>query len=197
MEYIDLREVGREGLKEICRQVVRLKALGKTGKEIEELTGVRKNRAGEIWTTYQREGESSLKRKEYGRKAGSRIVLTPEEQESIGKAIEEKTPEDFGIVGKLWALGRTREYIQKQFHKSVSERRLSDYMKRWRMSCQRPVKRTRVNMISAVSSQGNVRFMTYQDTILDEHSFRFSRRNFGGSLPDSLALAVAHSCLAD
>ena len=34
MEYIDLRTVGREGLKEIRRQVVRLKKMGKTGKEI-------------------------------------------------------------------------------------------------------------------------------------------------------------------
>ena len=53
MEYIDLRKVGREGLKEIRRQVVRLKKLGKTGKEIEKLTGVRQNRASEIWTAYQ------------------------------------------------------------------------------------------------------------------------------------------------
>ena len=49
MEYIDLRKEGREGLKEIRRQVVRLKKMGKTGKEIEELTGVRQNRASEIW----------------------------------------------------------------------------------------------------------------------------------------------------
>ena len=40
MEYIDLRKVGREGLKEIRWQVVRLKKLGKTGKEIEELSAV-------------------------------------------------------------------------------------------------------------------------------------------------------------
>ena len=32
MEYVDLREVGREGLKEIRQQVVRLKGMGKTGK---------------------------------------------------------------------------------------------------------------------------------------------------------------------
>ena len=75
MEYIDLRKVGREGLKEIRRQVVRLKKLGKTGKEIEELTGVRQNRASEIWSAYQREGESSLERKKYGRKPGSHMVL--------------------------------------------------------------------------------------------------------------------------
>ena len=143
MEYIDLRKVGREGLKEIRRQVVRLKKLGKTGKEIEELTGVRQNRASEIWTAYQREGEASLARKKYGRKPRSHMVLTEEEQEKIRKTVAEKTPEDFGITGKLWTLGRTRQYIQKKFHKVVNERTLSDYMKRWGMSCQRPAKRAR------------------------------------------------------
>ena len=143
MEYIDLRKVGREGLKEIRRQVVRLKKMGKTGKEIEELTGVRQNRASEIWTAYQREGESSLERKKYGRKPGSHMILTKEEQSQIRKAVEEQIPEDFGITGKLWTLGRTREYIEKQCQKSINERTLSDYMKRWGMSCQRPAKRAR------------------------------------------------------
>ena len=143
MEYIDLRKVGREGLKEIRRQVVRLKKMGKTGKEIEELTGERQNRASEIWTAYQREGEASLERKKYGRKPGSHMVLDREEQADIRKAIEEKRPEDFGITGMLWTLGRTREYIEKRFEKSVNERTLSDYMRRWGMSCQRPVKHAR------------------------------------------------------
>ena len=143
MEYIDLRKVGREGLKEIRRQVVRLKKMGKTGKEIEELTGVRQNRASEIWTAYQREGEASLERKKYGRKPGSHMVLDEEEQADIRKAIEEKRPEDFGITGALWTLGRTKEYIKKRFEKSVNERTLSDYMRRWGMSCQRPAKRAR------------------------------------------------------
>ena len=71
------------------------------------------------------------------------MVLTPEEQENIRKTIVEKVPEEFGITGRLWTLGRTREYIQKEFHKTINERTLSDYMKRWGMSCQRPVKRAR------------------------------------------------------
>lgn len=143
MEYIDLRKVGKEGLKEIRRQVVRLKKMGKSGKEIEELTGVRQNRASEIWTAYQREGESSLERRQNGRKAGTHMVLTEEEQEEIRRTVVEKVPEDYGIPGRLWTLGRTREYIQKQFHKRIHERTLSDYMKRWGMSCQRPAKRAR------------------------------------------------------
>ncbi len=71
MEYIDLRKVGSEGLKEIRRQVVRLKKLGKTGKEIKELTGVRQNRASEIWTAYQREGSASLERKNTSESPGA------------------------------------------------------------------------------------------------------------------------------
>ena len=98
MEYIDMRKVGKEGLREIRRQVVRLKKLGKTGEE---------------------------------------------EQRDIRKAVKEKKPEDFGISGKLWTLGRTGEYIEKKFQKRIHERTLSDYMKRWGMSCQRPAKRAR------------------------------------------------------
>ncbi len=143
MEYIDLRKVGSEGLKEIRRQVVRLKKMGKTGKEIKELTGVRQNRASEIWTAYQRDSEIFLERKKYGRKAGSHVLLTAEEQDNIRKTVEEKIPEDFEITGKLWTLERTWQYIQKQFHKAINERTLSDYMKRWGMSCQRPAKRAR------------------------------------------------------
>ena len=71
------------------------------------------------------------------------MILTEEEQGNLRKAVEEKIPEDFGITGKLWTLGRTREYIEKQFEKTINERTLSDYMKRWGMSCQRPAKRAR------------------------------------------------------
>lgn len=143
MEYIDLRKVGREGLKQIRRQVVRMKKLGKSGKEIEELTGVRQNRVSEIWTAYQRKGEASLERQQCGRKRGSGMRLTAEEQEEIQEVIRNKRPEDFEIPGKLWTLERTRQYIGKRYKKEISSRSVCDYMKRWGMSCQRPAKRAR------------------------------------------------------
>jgi len=71
------------------------------------------------------------------------MVLAEEEQRGIRKAVEEKKPEDFGITGKLWTLRWMREYIEKQYQKTVNGRALSDYIKRWGMSCQRPAKRAR------------------------------------------------------
>ena len=44
MEYIDLRKLNGDELKQVRKQVVRLKEQGKSGAEIEELTGVRSNR---------------------------------------------------------------------------------------------------------------------------------------------------------
>ncbi len=117
--------------------------MGKGGREIEELTGVRQNRISEIWAAYQREGEASLERKKYGRKPGTHMLLKTEEQAEIREVIVERTPEDFGIPGKLWTLGRARQYIRRRYQKEVSERAMSDYMKRWGMSCQRPAKRAR------------------------------------------------------
>ena len=131
MDYIDLRKVGAEGLKEIRRQVVRLKKMGKSGKEIEELTGVRQNRASEIWTAYQREGEASLERKKYGRQPGTHMRLTKEEQEETAEVVREKRPEEYEIPGKLWTLERVRQYIKKRYRKDISARSVSDYMNRW------------------------------------------------------------------
>ena len=114
MEYIDLRKVGREGLKEIRRQVVRLKELGKTGKEIEELTGVRQNRASEIWTAYQREGSASLERKKIRAKARDSYGTNPERArecpegncgESAGRIRNHRQAVDIGTDAGIYPEG--------------------------------------------------------------------------------------------
>ena len=60
MKRISFRELSGEEIKRIRQQVVRLKEMGKTGKEIEQLTGVGQSRVSEIWKAYQCNGEASL-----------------------------------------------------------------------------------------------------------------------------------------
>ena len=127
MEYIDLRKLNSGELKQIRRQVVRLKELGKTGKEIEELTGVRQNRASEIWTAYRREGESSLEPKKRGFQKGTHLLLTPEEQAEIRETIITRRPEEFGIPGSLWTLKKVCAYVWKRYRKKISDGSVSDY----------------------------------------------------------------------
>jgi hypothetical protein len=93
MEYIDLRSLNRGEHKQVRRQVIRLKQ-GGNGKETEELTRVRQNRASEIWTAYQREGDSSMEPKKRGFPKGTYLVLTPEEQAEIRETVVTRCPRE-------------------------------------------------------------------------------------------------------
>ena len=126
-EYIDLRKLNRGELKQISRQVIRLKKMGKTGKEIEELTGVRQNRASEIWTAYQPEGERSMESKKRGFRKGTHLLLAPEEQAEIRETIITRRPEEFGIPGSLWTLKKVCAYVWKRYRKKISDGSVSDY----------------------------------------------------------------------
>ena len=143
MEYIDLRKLSSGELKQVRRQVVRLKEMGKPGKEIEELTGVRQNRASEIWSAYQREGEAALEVNKGGRSEGEGRILLPEEEAEVRETIVSRRPDEFGLPGQLWTLKKVCEYVRKTYGKKLSDGSASDYMRRWGLSCQRPVKRAR------------------------------------------------------
>lgn len=143
MEYIDMRKISAGEAKQIRRQVVRLKEMGKSGKEIEEIVGVRQNRISEIWTAYQRDGEEALSRKKTGRKVGSGMILTPEEQEEIRGIVIETRPADHGMAGYLWTRNKVCELVRGKYKKGMTPESVSNYMKRWGLSCQRPAKRAR------------------------------------------------------
>jgi len=240
MEYIDLRKIGADGLQQVRRQIVRLKEMGKSGKEIEEITQVRRNRISEIWTAYQREGKSALHPKKRGRDKRDGMLLTPQEQLEIRKTIVSRVPNQLKLAGCLWTLAKISQYIWDVYRKRVSIRSLSNYMKRWGLTCQRPTKRAcgqdvlrvekfkreeypaiakraktenaeiywgdevgvencenfergfaekghppvltvetkreRANMISAITNQGKVRFMVYEETMNQRLLLDFMKR---------------------
>ena len=136
-----MRKLDSSAKQQVRKQVVRLKEMGKAGEEIERIIGVRQNRISEIWSAYQREGAKTLKPKKSGRKRGSGMILTAMEAWEIRRTILSKTPEQLKMAGFLWTLTKISEYIWGKYRKKVSVRCLSNYMKRWGLTCQRPTKR--------------------------------------------------------
>lgn len=141
MEKLDLRKLGVRELYFVRKQVVRLKEQGKTGEEILELTGVTANRASEIWTLFKREGIAALKPKSGGRKKGAGMLLTPSEECTIRNTIIDKTPDQIKMGGCLWTRQTISEYIARTYRKALSLRCITNYLKRWGLTCQRPTKR--------------------------------------------------------
>ena len=71
------------------------------------------------------------------------MALTGEEQKAIREVIVEKEPKEYDLPGSLWTLQKICRYIEKEYGKTISDGCASDYMRRWGLSCQRPVKRAR------------------------------------------------------
>jgi len=154
MEYINLRKVDASGKKQIRSQVVRLKKQGKTGKEIEEITGVRQSRISEIWKAYQQRGAASLTPQKTGRKKGD-WLLTREEQRQIRHAIIDNAPEQLKLAGCLWTRQKISDYIKREHRKTVPLRSVTNYLKLWGLTCQRPTKRA--------YAQDDVRVKSFQE----------------------------------
>ncbi len=141
MEHIDLRKLNNDELHNTRKQVIRLKKQGRKGLEIEEITGLYQARISQIWKAYQANGEAGIKPKKSGRKPKTQMILTAEQQREIRKTILSKDPNQLKMAGFLWTLAKISEHIWKTYHKRVSVRCLSNYMKRWGLTCQRPTKR--------------------------------------------------------
>lgn len=240
MKKVNLRTVSMDEMYTHKKQVVRLKKLGKSGVEIEELTGINQSAVSRIWQSYLRDGIAGIRPQKPGRKKGSGMLLSPEEEKEIRATIINKSPNQLKMAGFLWTLEKISTYIWKTYRKSVSVRCLSNYMKRWGLTCQRPTKRAygqdiarieqfqkeeypaiakrakaenaliywgdeagvsnrenfergfsekghppvlpmetkreRANMISAITNQGHVRFMVYEEKMNQQLLLDFLRR---------------------
>jgi transposase len=170
MEHIDLRKLNASELKQVRSQVVRLKEMGKTGKEIEEITGVWPNRQSEIWTAYQRDGKSALKPKKRGRKYNECRLLTREEEKEIRQTIISKAPNQLKMAGFLWTIAKISQYIWTDYRKKVSVRSLSNYMKRWGLTCQRPTKRACVQDVARIERFKKEEYPAISKRAKEEHA---------------------------
>ena len=224
----------------IKKQVVRLKKLGKTGTEIEELTGVNQYAVSRIWQAYFKGGISAIKPEKSGRKKGGNTLLSKEESKEIRKTIIDKSPDQLKMAGCLWTRQKISDYVKRAYRKTLSLQCVSNYLKAWGLTCQRPTKRAfsqddvrvrnfmekeypniaqraktegaqifwgdetgvcntenyergfalkghppvlkvetkreRINMISAITNQGSVRFMVYEDAMTQQKLINFMNR---------------------
>jgi transposase len=240
MEKIDMRKLNSDELYMKRKEVVRLKKSNHTGKETAAIAEVSEAQVSRIWKTYQNGGMAALRPQKRGRKKGEQTLLTVEEEQEIRQTIISRTPNQLKMAGFLWTLAKISQYIGDKYQKKVSVRCLSNYMKRWGLTCQRPTKRAcgqdiariekfekeeypaiaarakaenaeiywgdetgvsnqenvergfaekgkppvllvetkreRVNMISAITNQGSVRFMVYDGTMTQGKLLDFMSR---------------------
>jgi transposase len=240
MEKTDARTHSPQTQYEHRKQVIRLRKKGMTNKQTAEIVGISITHASTIWQTFLRGGIEAIKPKVRGRRLGAQRRLTAEQEAAVQKLMVDKTPDQLKLPFALWTRDAVRLAIHQRYRINLPLRTITDYLKRWGFTPQKPVKRAyeqnpnkvahwleteyskiaalakqemaeihwgdetgiqndaynakgfsprgkapvirlnakkaRINMISAVTNRGRVRFMLYQETMTAKVLITFMSR---------------------
>ena len=141
MDTIHLLKVSSETRKIIKEQAIRLHKKGKKEAEIADALNISYQAVSRIIRAYKKEGMQSVEEKPRGRKYGEKRSLTPQQEKEIQSIIIDKYPDQVKIVSCLWTRSAIQALIKRKFGIIIPIRSISNYLKRWGMTCQRPTKR--------------------------------------------------------
>jgi len=141
MEKIDARKHNQQTQYELRKQVVRLRKRGLTNREVAGIVGITEAHASTIWQKYQKGGIEAIKPGQRGRRHGAQRVLDPEQETAVQKMLVDKAPNQLKLPFALWTRDAVRLAIKKCYGLDLPLRTISDYLKRWGFTPQKPTKR--------------------------------------------------------
>lgn len=141
MDKINLKTVSSETRKTIKKQVISLLKKHKKHNEIADILGISKPAVDKIACAYKKEGAACLKEKKRGRKLGEKRQLTPEQEKEIRNILIDKAPNQLKLNFMLWTRAAVCQLVKEKYGITITLRNMSEYLKRWGMTCQRPTKK--------------------------------------------------------
>jgi transposase len=141
MKTTDVRKLNQETQYELRKQVVRLREKGMDNQAIAEIVGFCPSHISTIWQKYQRGGLDAIKPGLRGRRLGEQRELTAEQEAGLQKLLIDKTPEQLKLSFALWTRDAVRLAIKANYGIELPLRTITDYLKRWGFTPQKPTKR--------------------------------------------------------
>jgi transposase len=141
MKTTDARKLNQQAQYELRKQVVRLRKKGLDNQSISEIVGLCQSHISTIWKKYERGGLDAIKPGLRGRRYGAQRELTAEQEVSIQKLLVDKTPDQLKLAFALWTRDAVRLAIKQLYGQDLPLRTITDYLKRWGFTPQKPTKR--------------------------------------------------------
>jgi transposase len=140
MEKIDARKHNQQTQYELRKQVVRLRRRGLANNEVAEIVGVSEAHASTIWQKYLNGGIEAIKPGKRGRRNGAQRVLDAEQEIAVQNMLVDKAPDQLKLPFALWTRDAVRLVIKKYYRLDLPLRTITDYLKRWGFTPQKPAK---------------------------------------------------------
>jgi len=128
------------------QESIRIKAVklilkGTTSKAVAALFEVSPQAVCKWLKLYKEGGFKALKSKQRGKRKDTGRRLSDDQEWSIYRTILDKCPDQLKFPFALWTREAIRQLILDRFEIDIPLRTISDYLKRWDMTPQKPIKR--------------------------------------------------------
>jgi len=167
---IDGRKLDPNSLHTLRLQIVRLHEAGHSGKEIAQITGLTEECVSKTLKKYREKGLQGLIPQKRGRIFGTQRVLNQEQEEEIRKILEEKTPDQVNLPFPLWSRDNIAMLIEDKLGLKMPLRTITDYLKRWGFSYQRPLKRSYAQQPESVKKWLDEEYPKLERQAKEEHA---------------------------
>ena len=158
MERINLKKTTSETRAYVRARIIDLKEKGYVVKEIGELLNVADVYVYKVLKKYEKNGNRLQEEKVRGRKEGEGRRLAQAQAEEIKNIITEHTPEEINLPYSLWSRESIQELIKQKYGFKMPLTTITEYLKRWGMTCQRPAKQATKQNEEAVKQFQEVTF---------------------------------------
>ena len=138
---IDARKLTAQQQEEKRSLAVKLYEEGYTQARVGELLGVSRESVGRWCRKVSQQGNKALKSKRRGRVTGMGRHLNAEDEAHIKRLIVEKRPDQLKMPFALWTRSAVADLIKQELGLSIPIRTVGEYLKRWGMTPQKPLKR--------------------------------------------------------
>lgn len=108
--------------------------------EIAWALGVHKNTVSRWLKTWRSIGAPGLKRQKRGRRPVEQRFLSEAQEAEVRKLISDKCPDQLKLPFALWTREAVRDLIEGRCGVSLALRTITDYLKRWGFTPQRPMR---------------------------------------------------------
>ena len=141
VEIPDGRSLSDEVLESLRLRALHARELGYPVVDIAAILDVREETVSRWCVKYEQGGEASLPGDRTGRPVGAGRLLDAEQEQTIQRFIDTKTPQELGIPSALWTRAAVAELIEQQTGQRMPIRTVGEYLNRWGYTPQKPVRK--------------------------------------------------------
>jgi transposase len=152
MQERDGRSVPDAALEVLRERAVAMLEAGNSQLAIAAALGVHKNTVHRWLKGWRVAGAAALKAKKRGRRHEAKRLLDASQAADVQRLMTEHCPDQLGLPFALWGREAVRDLAQARFGVRLALRTVSDYLRRWRFTPQRPIRRASERQDAAVQA---------------------------------------------